>query len=135
MNMKQNFGPVHCKPYIDLEAMQHRVHEPMDDGTPITFRWHWPRGTFDRRMSAREIAVFVLPFMPAMVGLLRAPRIQRDFLELIHRLVFWPTEALDEVVPWIRRLDYTEEDEILLLDLNAREVPTGPIHFVLGART
>lgn len=116
------------------EQYHHSAQVQYDgDDSIVEFRWHWPRGTFDRRMSALEIAVFVMPHMPSILPLLsNHPRVHAEFAALLIRLATWPKQVLDEVLPWIRRLDYTEEDEILLLHLGAKELPVGPVHFVLG---
>lgn len=108
-----------------LAQEYHHRAEITYDGTPtVRFAWHWPRGTFDKRMSALEIAAFVLPHMHALLPFFtNHPQVHAEFQAMLNRLVSWPVQVLDEVVPWIRRLDYTEEDEILQLDVGAKEVP------------
>jgi hypothetical protein len=129
-----SLGESHQK---SLKEVSHRAVVTDDGSDTVVFKWHWPRGTFDRRMSALEIANFVLPHMGAILdrGILQDhPKVQAEFAVLLNRLALWPQQVLDEVVPWIRRLDFTEEDEILLLDLGAKQLPPEPVHFVLGAK-
>jgi hypothetical protein len=98
----------------------------------IVFRWHWPRGTFDLRMSAWEIASFVLPHMASILPFFaRHPRTYLHWQTLLDRLLRWPMEVIDEVVPWIRRVEHCEPDEILVLQIGARELPAAPVHFVM----
>lgn len=65
----------------------HSSKIPEDDGGPIIFKWHWPRGTFSKRMSAYEIAEFILPHMPNIVPLLSGhPRVQSEFKIILSLL-------------------------------------------------
>ncbi len=138
--------------------LEHRIgHDTSTDaswvGEAVTFRWHWPVGTFRRRMSALEIAALVLPHMPSITGLLSMyPRAQKQFAamlvklatpeilarianidglvpgtEIYDRVERQRKEAIDHVVPWIRRVERCEEDEILELNIGATQVPSGPI--------
>ncbi len=115
-----------------FEQYQHRAaihHDGKPDDT-IVFRWHWPRGTFDYRMSALEIATFVLPHMPSILPFFHNyPDVYAEFSAMLQRLITWPAQVLDEVTPWIRRLEYTEEDEILELNLRARKLPPKTEYF------
>lgn len=114
------------------EEYHHRARVQYDASEKILFRWHWPRGTFDPRMSALELAAFVLPHMPSILPFFSEhPRVQAAWRLLLDRLVSWPVQVLDEVVPWIKGLTRTEEDDIVELDLGAVLVPAGPSHFVL----
>jgi hypothetical protein len=100
---------------------------------PIVYRWHWPRGTFDLRMSAWEIAAFVLPHMASILPFFACyPRVYWHWQSLLNRLILWPKEVIDEVVPWVRRVEHCEADEILELNIGATELPAAPVHFVLG---
>lgn len=111
----------------------HRTQMPtMDDGEPVTFKWHFPRGTFEPRMSAFEIAAFILPHMPSILPLLSGhERIQRDFETMMLLLVTSPRRAIDEVLPWIRSVMHTEEDDIIHLELGATHVDPGPVYFLM----
>ena len=116
-----------------MEVLNHKTfvkYDGLDDG-PVVFKWHWPRGTFAKRMSALEIAGFLMPHMPHIVPLLSDhPRVQAEFRALLVRLATWPAAVLDEVVPWIKSVTRAEEDEIIELNLFSREaVPSGPLYF------
>lgn len=111
---------------------RHRTHIPVDDGGPVTFRWHWPRGMLDKRMSALEMATFVLPHMPSIVPLLaHHRRAQAEFKAMLVQLATAPTKALDELVPWIKSVTRTEEDDIIELSIGAVAVDDGPKHFLV----
>ncbi len=108
-----------------------------DDGEPITFEWHFPPGTFDARMSALEIAAFILTQMVPIMGLLthfKNPRIVQDWQVMYLRLALWPEQVLDEMLPWIRteRTETPTDDQLIVLDLGNRKIAVGPSHFVLG---
>lgn len=117
--------------------LRHRVNVNENDGPndAIVFKWHWPRNTFDKRMSAWEIASFVIPHMPHILPFLDAhPRIKQEFEAILVLLATSPRAAIDEVVPWIRPLVRTQENDLLILELGSRVVQTGPTHFVMGGR-
>jgi len=107
---------------------RHRAEVSERDGSDtVLFRWHWPRGTFDPRMSALELAAFVLPHMPHILPLLgQWPQIQREFAALLVRAASAP----DEVVPWIKSVVRTGPDDILLLNLGAKTTQPGLSYFV-----
>ena len=113
-----------AKPYDHFEQKwHHEVVIPSDDGQAITFKWHWPRGTFDKRMSALEIGAFLLPHMPFIGKYIeneRYPRIHAEFEAMLVMLATSPREALDEVLPWIQPVKYTEEDELVVMSLFAK---------------
>ncbi len=118
------------------EYLEHKAIIKYDGTDTVQFRWHWPRGTFDRRMSALEIAAFIVPHMSAILSCNLFgghPKIQTEWAALLERFVTWPAQVLDEVKPWVRRIDHNEADEILLLDLGAKEPPKDAcLHFDLG---
>jgi hypothetical protein len=116
--------------WINQEDVQ-RAEAALDED--ILFKWHWPVGTFDLRMSAWEIARFVLPHMASILPFFsHSPRVYVHFKALLDRLLYWPKEVTDEVVPWIRRVEHCEPDEILILHIRAHDLPPAPAHFVLG---
>jgi hypothetical protein len=69
-----------------------------------------------------------------MLGLLDVfgKQIQDEWSVFLQRLVSWPDHVIDEVVPWIRRIERCEDDEILELDLGAWKLPPAPVPFVMG---
>ncbi len=118
------------------EYWQHRA-EIVPDGlgdAECVFRWHWPRGVLSRRMSAYEIAAFLLPHMPAILPLLgHHPQVQAEFRELLTRLACWPVEVLDELARWVRPVIHEEEDDVIVLDLRSkRPVLAGPTTVVMS---
>ena len=111
---------------------QHNAYIPPDDGGPITFKWHWPRGTFDKRMSAVELATFVMPHMPSVLPFLSEhPRVYQEFQAMLIRLATWPQAELDRLTTWIKPVVRTEEDDIVFMQINCI-VPQaiGPTYFV-----
>ena len=119
---------------MPLKSWQHRAVCPADDGGDIKFLWHFPRGTFEKRMSALEIAIFVMPHMPSILPLLGDhPRIQQHFGIMLNRLITWPQSALDELVTWIRPRIGTGPDDLIELNIKAVEPqPSGPIYSIPG---
>jgi hypothetical protein len=102
----------------------------------IVYRWHWPKGTFDKRMSALEIAMFVMPHMPFIVPLLSdSPNIQAQFRAMLVRLATWPAEALDELTTWIKPRIGIGDDDLIELNIKSKEPqPTGTLFFLPGAK-
>lgn len=121
----------HLRLTQQLRDWQHRVRTEPDDGGPITFRWHFPRGVLDRRMSAWELAPFLMSHMPAIVPLLSyQPRTQAEFQALLLRFATWGQAALDELVPWVKTIIHGEEDDIVVLELHGKTPPpVGPTYF------
>lgn len=102
----------------------HRVVAARDavPGEEVIFRWHWPRGTFDERMSALEIAAIVIKQMPAICGQLSIwPETHIQFQALLNRIIQWPAEALNEVVPWIRSVVRHRDGDYVELSLFAKD--------------
>src|SRR5262245_32843820 len=119
---------------VDL-SYTHRADVPPDDGEAVTFLWHWPRGTFERRMSARELAAFLLPQLPFVLPLLSDhPRVYAEFRALLVRLASWPAAALDEVVRWCKPRIQEGPDDLIELNLRGAPAPPGPRHFLRGGR-
>lgn len=114
------------------EPYNHRANVPEDDGSPITFKWHFQRGMLRPRMSAYELSEFVLKHMPSIVPLFAEhPRVQREFQAMLTLLATTPKAAIDQLVPWIRSVTKTEEDDIITLSLfEKRPQPSGPTYFV-----
>ncbi len=135
---KASYSPLSCKPMIPdpvLGSYAHRALVPPDDGKEdVVFKWHWPRGTFNKRMSALEIATFVMPHMPAIVPLLcDYPRVQAEFMAMLVRLATLPAAELDRLATWIKPVVGTEEDDLIVLNIRCREEqPSGPTFFVPG---
>lgn len=102
---------------------KHSANIDDDDGGQITFHWHWPRGTFDKHMSAYEIAAFVLPHMPSIAGLFSDhPRIRAEFEAMLVVLATHPRTAIDQIVPWIKPVVRTSDFDILELCMTATNV-------------
>ena len=118
------------------QTVQHKVkYDPWDDGEPILFRWHFPRGTLSKRMSGFELATFLMPHMPNVLPLLSGhPRAYKEFQEMLNRLVLWPQNMVDEILPWIKSLTRTEDQDIIELNIGAKSIEVGPAYFVLGGK-
>jgi hypothetical protein len=98
--------------------LQHKAYVPEDDGLATVFRWHWPRGTFEKRMSAYEIASFLLPHMPSVATFFTG-RIRAEFDAMLVVLATSQKTAIDEVLPWIKPVIRTEDDDIIELCVGA----------------
>lgn len=102
---------------------KHQVNIPPDNGGEISFHWHWPRGTFEPRMSALEIAAFLMPHMPSVLPFFSGhPRVYAEFQAMLVRLASSPTEALDEVLSWIQPVVRTQADDLIVLNIRAKAV-------------
>lgn len=97
---------------------KHRAHIPPDDGEKIIFKWHFPRGTFEKRMSAYEIATFLMPHMPSVATFFNG-RVRAEFDAMLVTLATSPKLALDQVLPWIKPVIRTEDDDIIELSITA----------------
>lgn len=99
-------------------ACGHHVVLPPDDGDTITFKFHLPRGTLDPRMSAYELCEFLLPHMPYIVPLLSGnARVRSEFEAMTVLLATSPKAAIDRLLPWVKSVTRTEEDDIVSLNL------------------
>ena len=113
-----------------VKKYYHRVQVRETPSDQNVFRWHWPRGTFDKRMSAYEIATFLLPYMAGIVPFLpTAHRIQAEFEAMLVMLATQPRAVLDQIVPWIRPRIGEEEDDIIELHLQATALQEAPRTF------
>ena len=112
------------------ELFQHRVNiDRTKGGDDVIFRWHFPRGLMDERMSALELGEFLMPHMPYILPYFSDhPDIYLAWQTLLVRMVTWPKEVLDEVTPWLRRLPRNEEDEIVELNLRGWYAKNGPFY-------
>lgn len=109
------------------KKFHHRVALREIPSNQNIFRWHWPRGTFEPRMSAYEIAAFLLPHMGAIVGFLpKENRIQDEFSAMLVMLATRPREILDRIVPWIKPCIGQEPDDIIELHINAIQIEDAP---------
>ncbi len=136
LEKKASYGPLSCKPMIPDPIVgwepTHRVEDVVDDGSPITFHWHFQRGMLQTRMSGLELATFVLSHMPHIVPLLSGyPRVQQEFQAMLVLLATSPKQATDRLLPWIRAVVRNEEDDVIFMSLYDRtEQPSGPSYFV-----
>src|SRR4051812_20269120 len=106
---------------MPLQPYTHRAEVPLDDDEDVRFLWHWPRGTFEKRMSAFDLAAFILPHMPHILPLLVGhPRIQREFEAMLVVLATSPKDAIDRVLPWIRSVVRTQDDDLIEMQFGAR---------------
>lgn len=70
-----------------LTCLKHRAAVPKDDGSEIIFKWHFSPGVLRPRMSALELAEFLLGHMPSIVPLLSDnPRVQQQFKMMLDYL-------------------------------------------------
>lgn len=118
-----------------MQEYDHKAKIKYDnDPGPVIFNWHWPRGTFDERMSALELAAFVMPHMPSVLPMLAGdPKIQAEFLILLMKLATTPANVLDEVVPWIKSVVRTSDNDTIQMDLRAKPAKNRrPLHFIVS---
>lgn len=112
------------------ERFNYRAEVPVDDGEPISFQWHWPRNTFEKRMSAFDLATFILPHMPYILPLLTGhPRVKQEFQTMLLLLSTSPKDAIDRLLPWIKSTVRTQDDDLIEMQLGAHFEDTGPKFF------
>ena len=118
------------------EPYTHRAVVPKDDGEPVTFKWHFQRGLLKPRMSGYELASFVIHHMFGILsmGLFdNHPRVKSDFEAMAVLLTTSPKKAIDRILPWIRTVYHTEEDDIIHMSLfDNTPQPEGPKYFVMS---
>ncbi len=93
---------------------------PIDDGSEIIFNFHLHRGELDPRMSAYEMAPIVIKHMSGIInqGILdNFPRAKAEFDAMRMLLIKTPPDKLDELLPWMRSLTRTEEDDVIRMSL------------------
>src|SRR5437762_13932954 len=109
------------RPHLhDPSSSRYRVVAPPDDGTEISFVFHFPRGTLAPRMSALELAAFVLQHIVAICAqgfLDHRPRMKAEFEAMGVLLATKPKSATDQLLPWIRSITRREEDDLIRLSL------------------
>lgn len=106
--------------------LNHRANVPVDDGGPIVFKWHWPRGTFSKRMSGHELASFIMPHMSSILPYLSGnKRIYAEFEAMLVKIATSSIEALDQVLPWIKPVIRTEDDDIIEMSIGAKHIDEG----------
>lgn len=117
------------------EPLKHRANIPPDDGSTISFKWHFQRGLLKPRMSGYELATFVLGHMPAILslGLLSGhPRVEAEFQAMLVLLATSPKKAMDRLLPWIRTIYHEAEDDVIHMSLfDQTPQPDGPKYFVM----
>ena len=109
---------------------RHTVKIPKDDGGEITFRWHFPRGTLQQRMSALELAEFLVPHMPHVLPFFQAhPRVYREFETMFLMLATQPQHVIDRIVPWIRAAVRESDFDVVVLSLFSQKTqPPGKVY-------
>jgi hypothetical protein len=118
---------------MEIHDWEHNVEVPPDDGSAVEFKWHFPRGTLAKRMSALELFGFLLRHMDGVAGLLSDhPRIHAEFLLLRERFLTWPKDRLDDVHGWCQSHVRRESDDIVYLSLGGRYTGPTPTWVVMG---
>lgn len=111
------------------------VRDDGKDDNVITFKWHFPRGTLEKRMSGLELARFVLEHMGGIIGMGlfdSQPKIKAEFTLIASRVVTMPQNELDEVLAWLQPCVRMEEDDVIFMSAFAEGVPTAPQNFLVG---
>lgn len=94
---------------------------PSDDHV---FRFMFPRGTLEPRMSAMELSAFLLPHLPHIIPLLsKYLHIQFDLKRMYEKLATSPKEVLDEILPWIQPAVREAESDVIIMRIKATHVP------------
>ena len=116
--------------------MEHKVIQRFDDGQPITFRWHLPRGTLENRMSGLELMMVLGQHLPGVLPFLldeqgNRTRAYNEMEAMITTLLTAPLSVVDEVLPWIRSVTRTQEYDIVQLSLfDKTPLPERKLYFL-----
>lgn len=116
--------------------LKHTVKFRPDDGQPITFRWHLPRGTLEPRMSGLELMKVLGQHLPGVLPFLldhdgNRTRAYDEMEIMITMLLTSPLSVIDEVLPWIRSVTRTQEYDIVQLSLfDKTPLPERKLYFV-----
>jgi len=102
----------------------------LSENEEIVFNWHFPAGTFDKRMSAKELVPFIIKHMPAILPFFTG-RVYAEFKAMFLKLATTPEDKLDEILPWIRSIIQTEEDDLIKLSIGAKYVEEAPRVFYI----
>lgn len=118
-----------------VRPWEHTAVVPPDDGSGISFRWHFPRGTLDPRMSAYDLAGFLLEHMPFIIPLLQPHlRVQEEFRAMYVLLATQPKLATDRLLPWIKSITrHADDDEVVLSLFDQTPQTPGPLYFDFGS--
>lgn len=99
---------------------KHTAHIPPDTGDQITVRWHLPRGALQPRMSAYELAEILVPHMVAVLPVFSDhPRVYAEWQAMLLMLVTQPRATIDRLVPWMKSVTRTSDNDIIEMNLNA----------------
>lgn len=109
--------------YTEYHNFGHAVEIYPDDGQPITFNWHLPRGTLSKRMSGLELALVLGPHLPAILPLLiDHPRCYREMAAMVNWMFTRPRILSDQVVSWMKSLVHTTEYDIVQLSIGDKTI-------------
>lgn len=120
------------KTHYDRTEFQHRAEFGFDDGGPIIFMWHLPRGTLSKRMSGYELAWVLGEHLPALLPLMtNHPRAYNELLAMATQLLTAPREYVDRILPWVRSVTREDEYDVVQLSLfDKNPQPAGTLYFV-----
>lgn len=124
------------------QEYQHKIVAYPDDGKPIQFNWHLPRGTLSKRMSGYELAWVLGKHLPGLLWVMSMQpdveiegsvhnRAYRELEAMATQLLTAPREAVDRILPWIRSVHRETEYDIVRLSLfDQTPQPAGTLYFV-----
>lgn len=102
------------------EYWWHKAEIHKDENPECVFKWHFPRGTLQKQMSALELSEFLMPHMPSILPLLSEhTEIKSAFEAMLILFLTQPKNALDELLPWVKSVTRTSDFDIIEMDLMA----------------
>lgn len=118
--------------HYDPTPYEHRAEFGLDDGQPIIFNWHLPRGTLSKRMSGYELAWVLGKHLPGLLPLMvDHPRAYNELLVMATMLLTTPREYADRIMPWVRSVTRESEYDVVQLSLfDKTPQPDGKLYFV-----
>lgn len=123
-------------PYSELvgfDGYRHRAIIKASQGDDLVIKWHWPRGTFDARMSAYEMALILVPHMTFISPYIQDKVIREEFDAMLVLLATSPRRIIDEILPWIRPTIRTDDNDIVVLQLSNKFIDPAPKKIYFGA--
>lgn len=130
--MNTHFDPLRGIPVSKINNLTYNkeldcyVNCPPDDGKEIIFKFQFKKGILNKRMSGFELGQFVGKFIFALLNqncLRNNKRAEKHLRIMAKRLLWTSKEKLDNYLPWIRSSVSEEEDDFIILRIDANDIP------------
>lgn len=124
---------------LPTEPFTYRLGEVVSDSNDFnSYHFHLPRGTLEKRMSALELCQVLGPHLLGVLPVLGTfesdPTVYAEFAAMVTLLYSNPQAAVDRVLPWIKSVTRTGDDDIVCLSLGdiGKPVLAGTVFSIAG---